>query len=116
MRSLLIPSLVVILPLLLTGGAPAQDETKAIIDKAIKAHGGAEKLAKEGAAQGRTKGTLEIAGMSLSFTEQTSTQSNRLKSVLELEVAGQNIKVTTVFNGEKAWINDPTGKTTELDG
>jgi hypothetical protein len=116
MRSLLIPSLVVGLLLLLTGGSRAQDETKAIIEKAIKAHGGAEKLSKEKASQAKSKGTLDVAGMTINFTEETSTQTGRLKSVLHLEVGGQNVKVTTVYNGQKGWISDPLGNTTELEG
>jgi hypothetical protein len=116
MRSYLIPSLGVGLLLLTHGGARAQEETRAIIEKAIKAHGGADKLAKDRATQAKSKGSLDIAGMSLDFTEEIFTQPNRLKSVLELQVAGQTVTVTTVFNGEKAWIKDPTGKTTELEG
>ena len=116
MRLWLTTSLVVSLLLLLAGGTHAQEETKAIIDKAIKAHGGPEKLANERASQAKSKGTLEVAGMSLPFTEQTATQPNRLKSVLDLEVGGQSVKIITVFNGEKAWVKDATGNTTELEG
>jgi hypothetical protein len=116
MRSLLLPSLAAGLLFFLPVGARAQDETKAIIDKAIKAHGGAEKLTKERAAQTKSKGTLSVAGMDLPFTEETFVHSGRLKSVLQLEAGGQTFNVITVFNGEKAWVKDPTGNTMELDG
>ena len=115
MRSLLIPSLVVGAMLLLTGGARAQDETKAIIEKAIKAHGGAE-LAKESAAQTKSKGTLGSRGDVARLHRGDLDLFGSSQEVLQLEVAGQNVKVVTVYNGDKAWVNDPTGKTTELDG
>jgi hypothetical protein len=97
------------------GSARADDDVKAILDKAIKAHGGAEKIDKRQASQTKSKGTLEIMGLTIPFTEQTSSQADRLKSVLELEVMGQTITQTTVYNGEKGWIA-AQGKTQELEG
>jgi hypothetical protein len=114
MRSLLLPSLAAGLLCFLPVGARAQDETKAILDKAIKAHGGAEKLAKEMAAHTKSKGTLSVAGMDLNITEETFVHAGRLKSVLQLEAGGQTFNVTTVFNGEKAWVKEATGNTMEL--
>lgn len=83
----------------------ARDEPLALIDKAIKAHGGADKLFKYKASRAKSKGTLEIGGMSLSYTQEIqSQQPNQFREDMELEVGGQQIKVVTAFDGEKGWI------------
>jgi hypothetical protein len=113
MRTLLIPSLVVGLLLAAQPGARA-DEVQAILDKAIKAHGGAEKMARQ-ALQTKSKGTVEVMGMSLSFTEESTVQQpGQLKSVLQLDLNGMNITVTTVFDKTMGWIQVP-GKTIDMD-
>jgi hypothetical protein len=115
MRSFMTPSLVIALLLLASGAArAADDDVKAIIDKAIKAHGGADKLNQDKASQTKNKGTIELFG-GISFTEETTMQANRFKSVLVLQVSGQTVTQTTVFNGEKAWVN-VVDKTMELEG
>jgi hypothetical protein len=114
MRTLLIPFLALGLWLVVAEGVRAQDEARAILEKAIKAHGGADKIAKEKATQTKTKGTLELSG-GLSFTEETSIQPNRLKSVVQLEVGNQTIKIVTVFDGKNAWVQ-AQGNTMELTG
>ena len=53
MRTLLIPALALAL---LAPSARAQDDAKAIIEKAIKAHGGADVLNKYKAGKGKVKG------------------------------------------------------------
>lgn len=94
---------------LFLGLAPAvsaQDEALAIVAKAIKAHGGDEKLKKLNALQTQAKGTLEVAGMSLTFTQEASIQfPDKIKDVLQLEVNGQKIPITTVYDGKQGWIN-----------
>jgi len=83
----------------------AQEEVKAIIEKAIKAHGGAEKLDKLKMVQTKAKGTIEIGG-GLSFSQESIINAaGKFKEVLNLEVMGQKIAITTVFNGEKGWLN-----------
>jgi hypothetical protein len=114
MRTLLIPSLVVGLLLAAQSGTRA-DEVQAILDRAIKAHGGPEKLAKQGTLQTRSKGTVEVMGQSLPFTEESTVQTpGQLKSVLQLEIAGQTINITTVFDKDKGWIQ-AQGNTMDMD-
>jgi len=118
MRKLVLPLLGVGLVLLAASGVrAADDDVKAIIEKAIKAHGGKDNLdkaAKNPAAQTKGKGTVEL-GASIPFTEEATIQPGRFKSTVELEANGMTIKIITVFNGEKAWVN-ANGKTTELEG
>jgi hypothetical protein len=113
MRTVLIPSLVAGL-LLAAGSAARADDVQSILDKAIKAHGGAEKIAKQGTIQTKSKGTVEVMGMSLPFTEESTVQQpNQLKSVVELEINGQKINITTVYNKDKGWVQ-AAGNTMDL--
>jgi hypothetical protein len=88
-----------------TPAASAQD-AMAIIDKAIKAHGGADKLAKMAALRLKTKGTIELLGNSAAFTQESAIQMpDKIKDTMQLDFMGQNIGVVTVFDGKKGWIN-----------
>jgi len=111
MRTLSVPAAILGV-LLLATAAPAADETQAIIDKAIKAHGGTEKLAKNRATQTKSKGTIEVAG-GITYTQETSIQSGKFRDVMQLSVAGTDVTLTTVFDGTKGWIN-ANGTTMEL--
>jgi hypothetical protein len=113
MRTVLIPSLVA--GLLLAGGSFSRaDDIQAILDKAIKAHGGAEKVAKPSTVQTKSKGTIEILG-GIAFTEEATIQPpGQLKSVVQIEVMGQNVTVTTVFDRDKGWVQ-AGGKNMDMD-
>jgi hypothetical protein len=82
------------------GKLHAQEETRAVIEKAIKASGGAELLANRKASQTKSKGTLEVMGQTLAFTQEVSALlPDKAKEVMHLEVMGQNIDIVTVMNG-----------------
>jgi hypothetical protein len=107
MRTVLIPSLVAGL-LLAAGSVGRADDVQAILDKAVKAHGGADKLAKHGAIQTKSKGTIDVAG-GVSFTSESTVQPpGQLKEVVQAEVMGQTVTVTTVFDRDKGWIQAGT--------
>jgi len=83
----------------------ADDETGAIIDKAIAAHGLKGKAQKELAYRGKNKGTLHVAGLDLEFTQEVAVQTpGKFKEVMQFTVMGQNVRVTTIFNGKEGWI------------
>jgi hypothetical protein len=113
MRNLLFASFFLGL-LLASSSARADDTPQAIIDRAIKAHGGADKLNKERAAQSKNKGTLELGG-GLRFTNEVSLYAGKFKEAMELDVNGQKILVTTVFDGNKGWVkaNDQVTELTD---
>jgi hypothetical protein len=114
MRRIGIPSLAALV-LLAAGLARAADDAQAVLDRAIKAYGGAEKLAKMKTVQTKSKGTVEVAG-GLSFTEETQVQQPaQFKSVTQLDVNGQTVTITTVFNKDKGWVQ-AAGQTKELEG
>src|SRR4051794_6329612 len=78
-----------------------QDEVKAILDKAIEAHGGEATLKKHQASRVKTKGRLEMAG-GIDFTQEIAVQlPNKLRDEMDLDVNGQKIHTRTIFNGEK---------------
>jgi hypothetical protein len=97
------------------GAGQADDATQAIIDKAIKAHGGAAKLAERKATQLKSKGHLELQG-GLDFTQELFLQGGKFKEAMHLQVAGQQVNVTTVFDGTKGWMTVNDDETKELDG
>ena len=86
------------------GMARGQDDVRSILDRAIKAHGGEEKLAKYRAGRVKTKGRIELGG-GVEFTEEVAYQApDKLREALDLEVNGEKVKVVTVINGGKAAI------------
>jgi hypothetical protein len=101
----------------LVGLAPfvaAQEEPRALIEKAIKAHGGEAKLAKIKAIRAKAKGTVETMG-GLPFTSESSANLTGLfKEAAEVDINGQKIVVTNVYDGKKCWTN-VMGMTIELD-
>jgi hypothetical protein len=104
MRRLVLGFLAVALVL---GSAPrgvAQDEVKGIIEKAVKAHGGAEKLSKAKCMQSKSKGRLELFG-GIDMTQEMSAKfTGKFKEVVEMEVNGQKVRVISVYDGKKAAI------------
>lgn len=93
----------------------AADEPKAIIEKAIKAYGGEDKLSKLKAGQSKSKGKIELFG-GLSFTQESSHQvPGKLKEVTSMEVMGNQVTITMVFNGKEGWIS-AMGQTQAMEG
>ncbi len=79
------------------------DEAGTIVEKAIKAHG--FKGGKEFAYRGKNKGKLSVAGLNLDIEQEVAVQTpNKFKEVIRFAIMGQNVVVTTVFNGKEGWI------------
>jgi len=114
MRTLLKTALGVGLFLALLGMTRAQDTPKSILEKAAKAHGGVEKLAKDRATTSKCKGTLDIMGMSLEVTQEVVAYSGRFKETMNLTVGGQNVTVVSGYDGKKGWVS-VNGQGMDLD-
>src|SRR5438105_1881591 len=72
-------------------------DARVLVDKAVKAHGGAE-LAKFNAATIRIKGTIHVMGQAIAFTGDVASHgSDRQKVDLEAEVAGQKFRIISVL-------------------
>jgi hypothetical protein len=88
-----------------TGPARAQDTPSEIVQKAIKAYGGPEKLAKLKAATVKSKGTITIAGSKIPFTKETIADlSGKFKETMDLNVNGMKVVTRVSYNGSKAKI------------
>jgi hypothetical protein len=104
----------VVLLLGLTGPVRADDEAGAILDKAIKAHGGMEKLTKIKAGRAKNKGKIELLG-GLDFSQEVVYLiPDRFKETIELDVMGQQFKVVSVSNKGEAFITR-NGEKVDLD-
>lgn len=86
-------------------GAHADEKTAlAVIDKAVKALGGEEKLAKIKAAAWKTKGKLSINGSDGDFTTQTRFDGlNHFRSEFEGTFNGSTFTAVMIVNGDKGW-------------
>lgn len=84
--------------------AQEEAELKAILKKAIEAHGGEKSLTKYAGATSKFKGTIDIAGNSLPITGETSVMKpNKLKHEMTLDINGMQIPVVVVYDGKKLW-------------
>lgn len=114
MRTIL--ALATVLSLAITGASRADDQADLhkIIDKAIKAHG-LDKAPKDKATTFKIKGTVHVMGMDLDLTGEIQTQEpDKVRSVQDITIGGNEIKVISVLNGDKGWAN-VMGNTVELE-
>jgi hypothetical protein len=85
----------------------ADDDVKAILARAIKAHGGEEALTKHQAGQTKSKGKLTIPGLGeTDFTSESAFMlPDKFKETVDLEVMGKKINVVTIANGDQVSID-----------
>jgi hypothetical protein len=99
---------------LLAGPAAAQDDPKALIQKAVQAKGGADRIDRYPAAVIETKGTLFQGGHAVPFTARTVYElPNRGRIALEQESLGGKVRAVQVFDGSKARVT-VNGQSKEL--
>jgi outer membrane lipoprotein-sorting protein len=111
MPRLLYVSCAVLLALTPAGRADEAADARAVVDKAIKAHGGADNLNKHKAAVFKIKGKFYGLGEGIDFTGDISYQEpDKIKSIIQVNVMGTDFKVTNIVNGDKGWVDDPQGK------
>lgn len=94
----------------------AAQEPKDAIEKAVKAHGGADRLAMYKAAQSRTLGLVNLMGTDVSYTSNAYMQlPAQMRNEMEVEIKGQRVTAVEVLNGDKAWLRT-MGETRDLTG
>ena len=114
MRRLLIPCALV-LALAALGRADDDADAKAVVEKAVKARGGADNLAKYKADVLKIKGAVHVSGLDIDFAGEISFQQpDKSRAVIEGTVMGTNFKSTRVVNGDKGWIDDLLGATQSM--
>jgi hypothetical protein len=88
----------------LTTAADPKDDPKAIVDKAIQAVGGAEKLEKVKSHSWKTKGAMTAMGMTLNFTaDYTFAAPDKFRFDLDMDAGGMKIKLSAATDGKSAW-------------
>jgi hypothetical protein len=87
------------------GSAKADEQTaKAILDKAIKAMGGEEKLSRIKAFTVKGKGTVVVDGDDLPFTYETIAKGiDQYRSTYEGMAGGEKFTGANVIDGDKGW-------------
>jgi hypothetical protein len=82
--------------------AQSEEEARAVIAKAVQAHGGEEKLTRLRAVGTRTLGTMYVNNDSVPFTAETTVQvPGQVKNVLECELQGKKRRIVQVINGDR---------------
>jgi hypothetical protein len=95
--------------------ARAQDGSEAVVARAVKAHGGEERLARARAERMTAQGTLYQGDAAVPFSAETTFQPPRqFKNVLRVTLQGKPVALTQVMNGEEAWVGID-GKVTKPD-
>ncbi len=98
---------VVGLLLAIDGGLQADDgaDARVVIDKAIRAMGGEERLAKFKANVSKGKGRFYNQGRAIEFTGQWFVQPpGQLKAMYVMEMGGKKMTRIEVIDGDKGWI------------
>jgi hypothetical protein len=111
MRRLMLPVVGVCLALLWSQpGAAQQDEALTFLDKAIKAHGGEDKLRATMATHVKAKGKAMDGGNEIAFTLEGFFQlPDKVKVVMELTIQNNNITAVVVYDGKDVY-SDIMGK------
>ena len=118
MRRNVLSAVVVALVVGCSGGSGVADreDPRPIIEKAIKAQGGMDKLAQFKAGHWKGQGTLFLKGQTIPITLETLYQlPDKYKTTMQFEVQGKKVKVIQVLDGDKGWMSGP-GKTLDLEG
>jgi hypothetical protein len=107
-------TLAILAALVVVPALRAEDTTKELLDKAIKAHGGADLLNKYKAATVKTKGKLFLMGKALDVTGELSSElPDRMRQEITIEVMGQKFPSIQVLNKDKGWVS-AAGKTIDM--
>jgi hypothetical protein len=84
----------------------------ALVEQAIKAHGGADKLARVSISRRAGSGMMTQAGKDLPFTTEIVTSlPDRLRLVIDVD---KRFQLVTVLDGDKGWQRSAGGGTLEL--
>src|SRR6266849_2758968 len=94
--------------------AEENSAVKELLDKALKAHGGAEKAAKLAEISFKGKAKASEGGIGVEFSMEASmSRLNRTRMVVTISAGCQNNMATLVVNGDKMWSRDSVRDKTE---
>jgi hypothetical protein len=96
-------------------GRAQEEEARALLAKAIEAHGGEKALATLAVVQQKGKGKV-WAPNEAPFTAELLWQvPDRSKIALEVDVKGKTYAYVQILDGNKGWVKDFTGNTYAMD-
>jgi hypothetical protein len=85
-------------------GAADRDAALAVIEQAVKAHGGAEALTKAQTSVRTATGVLMTFGKETPFTDELTTQlPDRFRLALDARMGQQKARIIQVVNGDRGW-------------
>jgi len=91
--------------LFLASSATAQDPVHVLLQRAIAAHGGLEKLSSVRADKVTLKGTLHLGSSTVPFTNELTIQApGQFKSIVRISEGGRARTIVHLLDGEKASI------------
>jgi hypothetical protein len=118
MTRLRFPALAFAAAALVLPAARGQDDAaaaRAIVAKALKAHGGADTLAKYKAHVVTFKGTFHGMGAAIPMSGTISSEgADKIKADIDVEAGGQTFKVVNVVAGDKGWAKLPGMDTKDM--
>ncbi len=90
----------------LCSSAIADDAARAVVEKAIEAHGGAEKLAKLRIMRIKTEGKMMVADLpdTSVMIENCWQMPDKYKSSMQYEILGRKQEIIQIVDGDQAWI------------
>jgi outer membrane lipoprotein-sorting protein len=90
------------------------DECRAIVLKAMEAHGGKKLLNKYPAVQAKFKGDFDLMGMSVKMNGEVSFNfPDKMRNVVDLNINNNSIQVIQVYDGKNFWVS-AMGNTQEI--
>jgi hypothetical protein len=101
MRKTLYGLMVTAVAVAATGRATAQADAKAVIEKAITAHGGKELLDKYPASKSKFKGDMSVMGLDITFEGSAAQGPGQFKLEMVADIAGQKLTVLQLVDGQR---------------
>jgi hypothetical protein len=84
-------------------------EPKAVIEKAIEAHGGRKLLEKYPAAKVSFTGEMTVMGQNATMSGTNTTDKGKIKVEIEMSIAGQKVKIVQMASGDKTQVRLSVG-------
>lgn len=105
MRAFLVSIIPIALFVWIPAAAAQQDAARALVERAIKAHGGSEALERIHAEKLKFKGSLVLPGHTAPFVAETTMQlPSKYKHIVEINKDGDKHTIIHVVNGDKIYI------------
>lgn len=96
--------LVILSPAARAQEAPAKKDPRAILVRAIRAHGGADRLARLRTIHEQSRGVLTVLGMKVGFTTEVLFRApEQFRITQTTDLRGKRLHVVQVFDGNKGW-------------